>query len=148
MNPSFFVRRFRDGAPCPSAVIPPSSTVSSSATSRPQDYRDDALELIDNIVMKLRIVRFLRTKDYDNIFSGDSYWATLSDAGFGDDGRPMVTKTSFRLLNTPDLGAPRTWPERLSPSSGIRSCRRLQALLRQDLHRHLRHPVRVRQGNS
>ena len=60
----------------------------------------DAQEIIDNIVMKLRIVRFLRTKDYDNIFSGDPYWATWSDAGFGDDGRPMVTKTSFRLLNT------------------------------------------------
>ena len=60
----------------------------------------DAQELIDNIVMKLRIVRFLRTKDYDSIFSGDPYWATWSDAGFGDDGRSMVTKTSFRLLNT------------------------------------------------
>ncbi|MFT8536710.1 formate acetyltransferase [Bifidobacterium aquikefiri] len=60
----------------------------------------DAQEIIDNIVMKLRIVRFLRTKDYDNIFSGDPYWATWSDAGFGDDGRSMVTKTSFRLLNT------------------------------------------------
>ncbi|OZG49644.1 formate C-acetyltransferase [Pseudoscardovia suis] len=60
----------------------------------------DAQEIIDNIVMKLRIVRFLRTKDYDKIFSGDPYWATWSDAGFGDDGRCMVTKTSFRLLNT------------------------------------------------
>ncbi len=60
----------------------------------------DAQELIDNLVMKLRIVRFLRTKDYDSIFSGDPYWATWSDAGFGDDGRTMVTKTSFRLLNT------------------------------------------------
>jgi formate C-acetyltransferase len=60
----------------------------------------DAQEIIDNIVMKLRIVRFLRTKDYDNIFSGDPYWATWSDAGFSDDGRPLVTKTSFRLLAT------------------------------------------------
>ena len=60
----------------------------------------DAQEIIDNLVMKLRIVRFLRTKDYDSIFSGDPYWATWSDAGFGDDGRTMVTKTSFRLLNT------------------------------------------------
>ena len=60
----------------------------------------DAQEIIDNLVMKLRIVRFLRTKDYDAIFSGDPYWATWSDAGFGDDGRTMVTKTSFRLLNT------------------------------------------------
>ncbi len=59
-----------------------------------------AQELIDNIVMKLRITRFLRTTDYDQIFSGDPYWATWSDAGFGDDGRSLVTKTSFRLLQT------------------------------------------------
>ncbi|WP_293770374.1 pyruvate formate lyase family protein [uncultured Corynebacterium sp.] len=60
----------------------------------------DAQEMIDALVMKLRIVRFLRTEDYDQIFSGDPYWATWSDAGFGDDGRHMVTKTSFRLLQT------------------------------------------------
>ena len=59
-----------------------------------------AQELIDNIVMKLRITRFLRTIDYDQIFSGDPYWATWSDAGFGEDGRTLVTKTSFRLLQT------------------------------------------------
>ena len=59
-----------------------------------------AQELIDNLVMKLRIVRFLRTIAYDQIFSGDPYWATWSDAGFGDDGRTLVTKTSFRLLQT------------------------------------------------
>lgn len=61
---------------------------------------EDAQEIIDALVMKLRIVRFLRTEDYDQIFSGDPYWATWSDAGFGDDGRPLVTKTSFRLLQT------------------------------------------------
>ena len=60
----------------------------------------DAQEIIDSLVMKLRIVRFLRTEDYDQIFSGDPYWATWSDAGFGDDGRSLVTKTSFRLLQT------------------------------------------------
>lgn len=59
-----------------------------------------AQEIIDALVIKLRIVRFLRTIDYDQIFSGDPYWATWSDAGFGEDGRPLVTKTSFRLLNT------------------------------------------------
>ncbi|MDY3127323.1 MAG: pyruvate formate lyase family protein [Corynebacterium sp.] len=59
-----------------------------------------AQEIIDALVMKLRIVRFLRTLDYDQIFSGDPYWATWSDAGFGNDGRHMVTKTSFRLLQT------------------------------------------------
>ena len=61
---------------------------------------EDAQEIIDQLVLKLRIVRFLRTQDYDQIFSGDPYWATWSDAGFGDDGRHMVTKTSFRLLQT------------------------------------------------
>ena len=60
----------------------------------------EAQEIIDNLVLKLRIVRFLRTIDYDQIFSGDPYWATWSDAGFSDDGRHQVTKTSFRLLQT------------------------------------------------
>lgn len=60
----------------------------------------DAQEMIDGLVLKLRIVRFLRTIDYDQIFSGDPYWATWTDAGFAQDGRPQVTKTSFRLLQT------------------------------------------------
>jgi len=59
-----------------------------------------AQEVIDTLVTKLRIVRFLRTIDYDQIFSGDPYWATWSDGGFADDGRTLVTKTSFRLLQT------------------------------------------------
>lgn len=59
-----------------------------------------AQEVIDALVTKLRIVRFLRTIDYDQIFSGDPYWATWSDGGFADDGRTLVTKTSFRLLQT------------------------------------------------
>ncbi len=59
-----------------------------------------AQEIIDALVIKLRIVRFLRTEAYDQIFSGDPYWATWSDAGFGEDGRTLVTKTSFRLLQT------------------------------------------------
>ena len=61
---------------------------------------EDAQEIIDQLVLKLRIVRFLRTEDYDQIFSGDPYWATWTDAGFGEDGRHQVTKTSFRLLQT------------------------------------------------
>ena len=60
----------------------------------------DAQEMIDALVIKLRIVRFLRTIDYDQIFSGDPYWATWSDGGFADDGRTLVTRTSFRLLQT------------------------------------------------
>lgn len=66
----------------------------------------DAQEMIDALVIKLRIVRFLRTIDYDQIFSGDPYWATWSDGGFSADGRTLVTKTSFRLLQTlRNLGA-------------------------------------------
>ncbi|WP_333812431.1 formate C-acetyltransferase [Timonella senegalensis] len=60
----------------------------------------EAQEIIDALVIKLRIVRFLRTIDYDQIFSGDPYWATWSDAGIGEDGRTLVTKTSHRLLQT------------------------------------------------
>lgn len=61
---------------------------------------EGAQEIIDALVIKLRIVRFLRTIGYDAIFSGDPYWATWSDGGFGNDGRTLVTKTSFRLLQT------------------------------------------------
>lgn len=61
---------------------------------------EEAQEIIDALVIKLRIVRFLRTEAYDQIFSGDPYWATWSDGGFGEDGRTLVTKTSFRLLQT------------------------------------------------
>ncbi len=61
---------------------------------------EGAQEVMDALVTKLRIVRFLRTIDYDQIFSGDPYWATWSDGGFTNDGRTLVTKTSFRLLQT------------------------------------------------
>ncbi|MCC8456787.1 formate C-acetyltransferase [Photorhabdus aegyptia] len=57
-------------------------------------------ELIDHLVMKLRMVRFLRTPEYDELFSGDPIWATESLAGMGLDGRTLVTKSSFRFLNT------------------------------------------------
>ncbi|WP_127956847.1 formate C-acetyltransferase [Serratia microhaemolytica] len=59
-----------------------------------------AQELIDHLVMKLRMVRFLRTPEYDELFSGDPIWATESLAGMGIDGRTLVTKNSFRFLNT------------------------------------------------
>ncbi len=60
----------------------------------------DAQELIDHLVMKLRMVRFLRTPEYDTLFSGDPIWATESIGGMGVDGRTLVTKNSFRYLNT------------------------------------------------
>jgi formate C-acetyltransferase len=59
-----------------------------------------AQEIIDDFVIKLRIVRFLRTPEYDDLFAGDPTWVTESVAGMGDDGRPLVTKTSFRFLHT------------------------------------------------
>ncbi len=57
-------------------------------------------ELIDHLIMKLRMVRFLRTPEYDELFSGDPIWATESLAGIGLDGRPLVTKNTFRFLHT------------------------------------------------
>ncbi|MEQ4673732.1 formate C-acetyltransferase [Providencia vermicola] len=60
----------------------------------------EAQELIDHLVMKLRMVRFLRTPEYDELFSGDPIWATESLAGMGLDGRTLVTKSTFRFLNT------------------------------------------------
>ena len=59
-----------------------------------------AQELIDQLVQKLRIVRFLRTPDYDALFSGDPYWATECVGGMDLNGRPLVTRTSFRMLHT------------------------------------------------
>jgi len=60
----------------------------------------EAQELIDHFIMKLRIVRFLRTPEYDKLFSGDPTWVTESIGGMSLDGRTLVTKTSFRVLNT------------------------------------------------
>ncbi len=60
----------------------------------------EAQEFIDHFVMKLRIIRFLRTPAYDELFSGDPTWVTESIGGQGVDGRTLVTKNSYRILNT------------------------------------------------
>ncbi|WP_221076497.1 formate C-acetyltransferase [Agarivorans aestuarii] len=60
----------------------------------------EAQELVDHLVMKLRMVRFLRTPEYDDLFSGDPIWATESIGGMGTDGRTLVSRTAFRFLNT------------------------------------------------
>jgi formate C-acetyltransferase len=61
---------------------------------------EQAQEIIDDFVIKLRIVRFLRTPEYDELFAGDPTWVTESIAGMGDDGRHLATRTSFRFLQT------------------------------------------------
>ncbi|MDY5626569.1 MAG: formate C-acetyltransferase [Clostridia bacterium] len=61
---------------------------------------ETAQELIDDFVMKLRIARHLRTPEYNELFGGDPMWITESVGGMGEDGRTLVTKSSFRILNT------------------------------------------------
>ena len=61
---------------------------------------ENAQELMDHFVMKLRMIRFLRTPEYDELFSGDPVWVTESIGGMGIDGRTLVTKNSFRMLHT------------------------------------------------
>ncbi len=61
---------------------------------------EEAQELIDQFVLKLRIARHLRTPEYDELFGGDPMWITECIGGVGVDGRPLVTKTSFRMLHT------------------------------------------------
>ena len=70
----------------------------------------EAQELIDQFVMKLRIVKFMRIKEYNELFSGDPTWVTESIGGMGVDGRTLVTKNSFRILHTLDNLGPAPEP--------------------------------------
>ncbi len=63
---------------------------------------EQAQELIDHFVMKLRLVKFMRTPEYNELFSGDPTWVTEAIGGMGEDGRALVTKTAFRMLHTLD----------------------------------------------
>ena len=69
-----------------------------------------AQEFIDHFVMKLRIVKFMRTKEYNELFSGDPTWVTEAIGGMGVDGRTLVTKTAFRILHTLDNLGPAPEP--------------------------------------
>ena len=71
---------------------------------------EEIQEYIDHFIMKLRLVKFARTPDYNAIFAGDPTWVTESIGGVGIDGRPLVTKTSFRYLHTLDNLGPAPEP--------------------------------------
>ncbi len=91
----------------------------------------EAQEMIDQLIIKLRLVRHLRTPEYNELFGGDPTWVTESVAGIAEDGRPLVTKNSFRYLHTlinlspaPEPNLTVLWDENL-PENFKRFCARI-----------------------
>ena len=92
-----------------------------------------AQEIMDDFVIKLRITRQIRTPEYNDLFGGDPTWTTESVGGMGEDGRTLVTKSSFRMLNTlytlgsaPEPNLTILWSEKL-PDAFKRFCARVSA---------------------
>ena len=94
---------------------------------------EKAQELIDDFVIKLRVARHLRTPEYNELFGGDPMWITEAVGGMGEDGRTLVTKSSFRILNTlytlgpsPEPNLTVLWSEKL-PESFKKFCAKISS---------------------